>query len=76
MRHKPTSESSTPENSQNNQRLEDSHWLAKRLGISYDMARQMGRKMQVPVIRIGKLLKYSPEAIDRWIENQTKGPAV
>jgi hypothetical protein len=54
--------------------LQDSRWLARRLGISYDKARAMGRNGEVPINRIGKLIKYSPEAIEQWLKDQMINP--
>ena len=54
--------------------LRDSRWLAERLGVSYETARALGRKERVPVIRIGKLLRYDPETIERFITaNMSEG---
>jgi len=50
--------------------LKDSKWLAQRLGISYDKARSLGREDLVPNIRIGKLIKYDPRAIDDFIRER------
>ena len=50
--------------------LRDSYWLAERLGIGYDTARALGRDRKVPVVKIGRLLRYSPAAIEKWICDQ------
>ncbi|HSV95562.1 MAG TPA: hypothetical protein VLM75_01370 [Spirochaetota bacterium] len=50
--------------------LRDSKWLAERLGISYDKARSLGRENLVPNLRIGKLIKYDPHAIDAFIRER------
>jgi hypothetical protein len=64
----------TPEEFANLRTLQDSRWLALRLGISYEKARQLGRRMEVPCLRIGKLLRYSPEAIDQFLKSKMIQP--
>lgn len=53
--------------------LQGPRWLASRLGVSYERARQMGRRAEVPTIRIGKLIRHDPAAVERWIEENTRG---
>ena len=60
----------TPDEFVNQQSLKDSRWLAHRLGVSYEKARQMGRRKEVPCVRIGRLIRYSPEAIDEFLKSQ------
>lgn len=55
------------EDFENSRTLKDSKWLAHRLGVSYEKARQMGRRKEVPSIRVGRLIRYSPSAIDEWL---------
>lgn len=52
--------------------LRDPRWLAQRLGVSYERARQMGRRAEVPTVRIGKLIRHDPAAVERWIEENTR----
>lgn len=52
--------------------LRDPRWLAQRLGVSYERARQMGRRAEVPTIRIGKLIRHDPAAVERWIAENTR----
>lgn len=56
------------------QSLKDSRWLAEHLGISYEKARTLGRLKQVPHIRIGRLIKYSPDVIEKWISENMFQP--
>lgn len=44
--------------------------VAQRLRVSKDAAYAMIRRGEIPHIRVGRLVRVSPDALDRWIEEQ------
>ncbi len=47
--------------------------VAKMLGISRNKAYELFRRSDFPVLKLGKLLKVSKEALDEWIKKNSEG---
>ena len=52
--------------------LVDTPAAAKLLDISERMLRQLESRGQIPSCRIGRLVRYSPEALSDWVREQSK----
>jgi excisionase family DNA binding protein len=42
------------------------------LGISPRLLRQLESRGQIPSCRIGRLVRYSPDALSDWVREQSK----
>lgn len=49
--------------------LVDRHELADLLGVSVPTIERMQRARRIPVVRIGRLVKYNPEAVMRALSD-------
>ena len=47
---------------------------ADRLGCSERMVRKLVQTRQVPFVRVGRLVRFRPEDLDRYIEAHTVTP--
>ena len=45
------------------ERLLDAQEVAEWLGIKEDYVREMGRRGEIPTVRIGKYIRYEPSAV-------------
>jgi len=52
------------------QPLFDVEGLAIRLGISERFVRRLVDERRVPFVKIGKLVRFDPADIDRWVDAQ------
>lgn len=48
---------------------------AKRLSISESKAWEMSRSGQLPTLKLGRSVRVPKDALDRWIEQETRSDA-
>lgn len=48
------------------------HDVAKLLGISRNKAYELFRRSDFPVLKLGKLMKVTREALEQWLSRQTQ----
>jgi len=53
--------------------LQKPEWAAKRLNLSVFTIYPYARKGIIPSVRIGKALRFSPSAIERYIADKSRG---
>lgn len=47
--------------------------VAARLDVKAARVRELYRKGQLPVVNVGRLVRFRPEDVDRWIAERTDG---
>ena len=47
--------------------------VAARLDVKPARVRELYRKGQLPVVNVGRLVRFRPEDVDRWIAERTDG---
>lgn len=53
--------------------LLDSPTTAKRLGITERHLRELVVRRDIPFVKVGRLIRFKPDDLDRWIdENRTE----
>lgn len=49
--------------------LKNNKWLAEYLNVSNQTARTLHLKTDIPAIKIGRLIRYRPAAVEQWVNN-------
>lgn len=49
------------------------HQVAERLDVKPETVRELYRKGQLAVVKVGRLVRFRPEDVDAWIARQTDG---
>lgn len=44
------------------------NWVVERLGVSRQRVYELTRAGVLPHVRLGRSVRYDPEAVERWIE--------
>lgn len=52
--------------------LKDNGWLAEKLNVSKQTARTLHLKTNIPIIRIGRLIRYDSAQVDNWLAQQVE----
>jgi excisionase family DNA binding protein len=47
--------------------------VAELIGMTTDFVYALTRRDQIPHLRFGRTVRYRPEAITRWLEEQERG---
>ena len=55
--------------------LRDASWVAAFLGVSTDVVYAWAKSGELPSIRLGRILRFNPEAIRAWVARHTNPPA-
>ena len=54
--------------------LIDINQLAFRLGTSLRHIRRLVQERRIPYLKVGRLLRFDPRDIDRWLDDGRQGP--
>ena len=54
-----------------NQKLWSVSELAVQLGIKERQVRSLVEKKQIETIRVGRLLRFNPKSVEKWLEQNT-----
>ena len=57
-----------------NAALLDVNAAAVRLGVSVRFVRRLVHQRRIPFVRLGKLIRFEPDALDEWIRAQRVDP--
>jgi excisionase family DNA binding protein len=45
---------------------------AERLGITRRHLRALRERREIDVVKVGRLIKFDPDQLDRWVEEQSQ----
>lgn len=61
------------ENNAQEEELQRPEWAARRLNLSVFTIYPYARKGIIPSVRVGKSLRFSPSAIEKYIQEKSQG---
>lgn len=53
--------------------LIDMTTAAERLGVNHRHVRRLVSERRIPYVKVGRLVRFDPRDLDRWIGEQTVG---
>ena len=55
--------------------LVDIEWVAKRLGVTVRHGRRLVAERRIPIVKWGHLVRFDPQEIEAWIDDQRRPPS-
>ena len=55
--------------------LVDIEWVAKRLGVTVRHVRRLVAERRIPIVKWGHLVRFDPQEIEAWIDDQRRPPS-
>ena len=55
--------------------LVDIEWVAKRLGVTVRHIRRLVAEKRTPLVKWGHLVRFDPQEIEAWIDDQRRPPS-
>jgi len=55
--------------------LVDIEWVAKHLGVTVRHVRRLVAERRIPIVKWGHLVRFDPQEIEAWIDDQRRPPS-